>query len=69
MRKRLRLGPLMAIPLVVVVACGGPPADTVGDTPDAPTSAATPDPLFPMSDSGMRLEFVADPVPLGDLEM
>ena len=69
MRKRLRLGPLMAIPLVVVAACGGPPADTGGETLDAPTSAATPDPLFPVSDSGMRLEFVADPVPLGDLEM
>lgn len=69
MRKRLRLSPLMAIPLVVVAACGGPPADTGGETLDAPTSAATPDPLFPVSDSGMRLEFVADPVPLGDLEM
>ena len=69
MLKRLPLGPLMAIPLVAVAACGGPPADTADATSYTPASVAAPEPLFPVSDSGMRLEFVADPVPLGDLVM
>ena len=61
----LRIAGLAVAPLTLTlaVACG-----QATNEPDA-AGAAAPDPIFPVPEGGMTLQFVRDPVPVAELRM